>query len=154
MRAVFVALACLLGLALGYDKNIECINGIRTAIAKFTFTGDSPVSYWGNLCQNKLAVQSEWAAAKVYCNEKQMKAGSKYLADYCMEYGMMELIPYSEIEPMLTDDFIASLEVVDYNDINATKIWDHPVLLSKDFYKAGYETTVSSSSQPMAALQD
>ncbi|KAL2402655.1 Ferric/cupric reductase transmembrane component B [Exophiala dermatitidis] len=149
MRAVLVTLGGLLGVALGYDKNIECINGIRTAIAEFTFTGGSPLSYWENICQNKLAVESEWAAAKVYCNEKQIKAGSKHLADYCMEYGMVELIPYSEIEPMLTDDFIASLEVVGYNDINATKIWDHPVLLSKDFYTAGYETTYTFQKEYM-----
>lgn len=142
---LFFALASLLGLGLGSDPAVECVNGIRTDIAEFTFTGGSPEDYWGNLCTNDLSVHSMWAATKVYCSEHEIEAGTKFFAGYCTEYGGVELIPYSKILPELTDEYIASLPIVGYSDINETKIWDHAVLISKDFYKAGMKTTVRTA---------
>jgi ferric-chelate reductase len=147
VTTLFLVLASLLGLGLGYNPAIECVNGIRTDLAEFTFAGGSPADYWGNLCTNNLSVHSMWAAAKVYCSEHEIVAGSKMLSDYCTEYGLVELIPYSKVLPSLTDEYIASLPVVEYSDINATKIWDHAVLLSKAFYTAGMKTTVGVDSK-------
>ncbi|EXJ78504.1 hypothetical protein A1O1_08905 [Capronia coronata CBS 617.96] len=138
---LFFALASILGLGLCYNPEIECVNGIRTDIAEFTFAGSQADDYWGNLCSNNISVHSIWAATKLYCTGREIEAGSKMLTDYCMEYGATKLAPYAEIFPVLTDDYIASLPVVEYFDINGTKIWDYPVLLSRDFYIAGMRTT-------------
>ncbi|EXJ84251.1 hypothetical protein A1O3_04918 [Capronia epimyces CBS 606.96] len=135
------ALASLLGPALCYDPAIECINGIRTDIAEFTFAGGEASGYWVNLCSNNLSVHSMWAATKLYCTQHEIEAGSKMLGEYCLEYALVELTPYSEVLPSLTDAYIASLPVVEYSDIDATKIWNQSVLLSKDFYTAGRRTT-------------
>lgn len=86
-----------------------------------------------------------WAAAKLYCTQHEINTGEKMLGGYCEEYGLVTLVPYSEILPILTDEFIAGLPVVEFDDINETKIWDHSVLLSEAFYTAGMRTTVCLS---------
>ncbi|OAL47189.1 ferric-chelate reductase [Pyrenochaeta sp. DS3sAY3a] len=124
-----------------YDPAIECINGIRTAIAEFHFAGSAADDYWGSLCTNNLSVPSMWAATKVYCNPKEIEAGSKMLSEYCTEYGEVSLTPYAEVLPTLTDDFITSLELVDYEDFDEAKIWNHSILLSPKLFEAGQRTT-------------
>lgn len=83
-----------------------------------------------------------WAAAKTYCTPKQIKAGSDLLSGYCIKYGETTLIPYSEVLPILTDDFIASLPQVDLDDKDPTKIWNTSLMLTKHLYNLGYRTTV------------
>lgn len=127
----------------GYNPATECVNGIRTDISRFTFIGGTTGDDWGNVCANNLSVRSMWAAATLYCTQEQIEAGSLMLGVFCKELGGMNLVPYSEVLPHLTDDSISSLPVVEFSDINHTKIWDHPVLISKDLYDAGVRTTVS-----------
>lgn len=128
----------------GYDGDIQCLNGIRTALDMFTFGGGDTSDYYVNACTGEFYVNSMWAAAKLYCTEKEIDAGSELFAGYCIEYGMVELLPYSEVLPTLTDKYLASLPVVGYDDIDATKIWNTSVLISESFYIDGYRTTVRS----------
>lgn len=84
-----------------------------------------------------------WAATKVYCDPNEIEAGSKMLSDYCTEYGEVSLTPYAEVLPTLTDDFITSLELVEHEDFDEAKIWNHSILLSPKLFEAGQRTTVS-----------
>lgn len=124
------------------DWDVQCINGIQTALGSFVFAGSELLDYYTNMCTHELTVTSMWAAAKVYCTPKEIAAGSEVQAGYCTEYGMVELTPYSEVLPILTDDYIASLQVVTYDDIDPLAVWNDTVLLSEDLYKLGYRTTV------------
>ncbi|RFU31402.1 hypothetical protein B7463_g4916, partial [Scytalidium lignicola] len=119
---------------------IECLDGIRTAVSEFQFFNETPGDYWGSLCTNDLSVHSMWAAAKVYCTSNEISGGEKLLGEYCVEYGF-ELTPYSTILPDLTDEYINSMEVVSFSDINETKIWNNSILLSKDFQHMAVMTT-------------
>lgn len=140
---IFLALTSLLLPVLGYNFDTACVDGITTDITEFTFAGGEELDYYTNLCTNNLTVHSVWAAAKVYCTPKQITAGEKLLSGYCEEYGLVKLVPYAEVLPLLTNEFISSLPIVEYSDVDATKILNHSVLISRDFYKAGMHTTVS-----------
>lgn len=117
------------------------MNGIRTDIAEFVFAGAEELDYWGSLCTHNLSVPSMYAATKLYCTPKEIEAGTKMLGEYCIEYGNVSLVPYAEVLPSLTDDFIASLQVVEFTDIDATKIWNNSILISSKFAEAGRKTT-------------
>lgn len=140
-------LLSLTSAALGFHEVTSCIEGIHTDISEFVFEGNPPEDYYGQACTNKLSVTSLWAAAKIYCTPSEITAGSKALAQTCQQYGFITLIPYSEIAPSLTDDFISSLPIVEYSDIDPTKTWNHSVLISKELYEAGKKTTVGPLSK-------
>ncbi|KIV87606.1 hypothetical protein PV11_03140 [Exophiala sideris] len=125
----------------GYSPALDCVNGIRTDLPKFNFAGGTPGDDWGNVCTNNLSVHSMWAAAKVYCTQEQIVAGAKMLEVFCEEFGRVKLVPYQKVLPHLTQDYVSSLPIVGFDDINDTKTWDHPVLISKDFFHAGVRTT-------------
>ncbi|KAI1611070.1 ferric-chelate reductase [Exophiala viscosa] len=125
----------------GYSPASDCVNGIRTDLSKFNFAGGTPGDDWGNVCTNNLSVHSMWAAARLYCAPKEIAVGAKLLGVFCQQFGQVKLLPYQEVLPHLTEDYVSSLPIVGFNDINETKIWDHPVLISKDFFDAGVRTT-------------
>lgn len=141
-KAAYLALPLSFPCVLAIDP-IECVNGIRTAVAEFQFFNTTPGDYWGTLCTNDLSLHSMWAAAKVYCTLEEIAAGERELAAYCIEDGGYQLTPYATILPDLTDDYISHMEIVSYTDINATKIWNNSVLVSKDFEHMAVMTTVS-----------
>ena len=119
-----------------------CVDGIRTDLADFVFAGTNVSDYWGNICTNDLTVTSIWAAVKTYCTQKQIHDGEEMLSEYCMEYGFVTLTPYANVLPLLTDDFVASLQIVEYEDMDPTIVWNNSVLLSKQFFVAGEKTVV------------
>ena len=55
---------------------------------------------------------------------------------------MVELVPYSEVLPLLTEEYLAALPVVSYEDIDPTKLWNTSVMLSESLYHTGARTTV------------
>ncbi|RVX66609.1 hypothetical protein B0A52_09360 [Exophiala mesophila] len=114
--------------------------GINTAVSEISFV---PISeeYYPNMCQNELIVNSWWAAAKLYCTPKEIEAGEKLYAGYCEEYGGVELVTYAETLPILTDEYIAALNVVTYDTRDASVVWETPVLISYDLYEAGYRSS-------------
>ncbi|KIV87953.1 hypothetical protein PV10_09231 [Exophiala mesophila] len=126
--------------ALSSGLQTDCVDGVRTVIADFVFTGGEDGDYWGNLCANNLSTLSMWSAAKKYCTPDEISAGNQLLGGYCTEYGGVELIPYSDVSPLLTDSFFANLPIVDYSDINESVVWDHAILMSRDLYAASYRT--------------
>ncbi len=144
MRPLLATLFILLSptLVSGFDKDAECINGIRTAVSEFTFFTPDASGYWPNFCNNTYGVRSLWASVKLYCSPEEIVAGTGLIGPYCLEYGMVELTPYETILPELTDEYMANLQVVNWADINETKIWNNSVVLSPQFYKEAWQTTV------------
>lgn len=125
------------------SPDIDCLDGIRTAIAGITFDGTDPEDYWGNICTNNLSVTSMWASTKVYCTDRERVAGEDMLAGYCTEYGLVTLTPYADILPLLSDQYVNTLPLVEFDDIGAAVVWNHSVLLSKELYTASKRTVVS-----------
>ena len=127
-----------------WDPATDCIDGISSDVTSFTF-GDVEVgNYYATLCNGTLSTTSLWAAAKLYCSQLEIEAGEKLVASWCTEYGETTLVPYAQVEPTLTKEFIASLPVVNYEDIAAAQVWNTSVVISKDLFIAGYKTSVSA----------
>jgi hypothetical protein len=151
---LLILLVALSGISLGsVDKYTGCLDGIQTAVSYLTFNVTDPSDYYSNLCTNRLLVNSFWAAAKVYCTAEQIAAGSKKYAGYCEEYGGVELIPYSEVLPILTNSYIRSLPLAEYSDIADATVFNTSILISRPFYEAARETSVrTATSTPCSAF--
>ncbi|KAE8441763.1 hypothetical protein EG329_004321 [Mollisiaceae sp. DMI_Dod_QoI] len=117
----------------------ECIDSIVSVVSDFTFAG-ADLDYYVTACTYNLSVYSMWSAAKLYCTPTEIEAGSALYSGYCVEYGAVELVPYSEIEPKLTDAYIESLQVVNFDDIDETAIWNNSILISKALYQTSRRT--------------
>lgn len=146
MKAILF-LYLFLGVTIAINMETECMNGIYEGISEFIFSWSTPDDYYGNICTNKLGVRSLWAAAKRYCTSKEIEAGEKMLGGYCTKYGSVTLVPYSDVLPILTDKFINGLQVVEFPDINETKVWNDSVLLSPTLYQISRQTQVSRPSK-------
>ncbi|KIW85903.1 hypothetical protein Z517_01296 [Fonsecaea pedrosoi CBS 271.37] len=131
----------LCGLALGAAAGKkDCVDGIRTALDYLAFN-ITDTDYYIKSCTNKLVVTSMWATAKLLCTPEQITAGEVYYEPYCVEYGGVQLVHYDEVAPMLTDEYIKSLPVAQYSDVEALTIFDTPVVVSKTFWKIAKDTT-------------
>lgn len=129
------------------DWNTECINGIYTGLSKFNFFGQKPGDTYGNVCTNKLGVRSLWAAAKSYCTPKEIEAGEKKLGGDCTKKGNVTLVPYFDVLPILTDQFIHNLQAVQFSDIKVKRIRNNSVLLSPTLFEISRGSQVRSPSE-------
>lgn len=125
------------------DPDIYCMDGVRSAMQKFTLGDSILLTYYENMCQYNLTVISLWATGKTYCTPKEIEAASKLFGEQCLEYGGVELVPYSEILPLLTDEYIASLPQLGLEDIDPTKIWTTPIMPTKHLWSLAVRSSVS-----------
>ncbi|KAH0842692.1 hypothetical protein FOPE_07590 [Fonsecaea pedrosoi] len=115
--------------------------GVETAVDYLTFNLTNPTDYYGNLCTNKVYTISMYAAAKLYCSIREIQAGYDYFNQECQEYGEgLTLVPYSDIEPLLTDEYMKSLTVADYNDYEKGTVFNEPVLITRSYWKTARDT--------------
>ena len=118
-----------------------CGDAVQTTIGSFAFNGSEPDDYWGNLCTNELGYLSIAAGIKTYCSAAEVLPGWAIVQEYCLD-SVLELPEWDTVLPDLTDDAVQSFQVVEFEDIDPTKIWDNSVLLSESLYTASYRTTV------------
>ncbi|RHZ65509.1 ferric reductase family protein [Aspergillus thermomutatus] len=112
---------------------ISCVSAIEKAISDFKFPNEE------SACTGNLSVHSLWAAAKTYCSPEEIRAGSAYLLGNC-DGG--ELVPYSQIEPQLTEEYMQSLPVVNFENLQERKLWHTAVLLSPELYTIALQSQV------------
>lgn len=144
LALIFITLAfeAITTLCETWDPATDCLDGITSDITSFIFGDVEPGSYYATMCNGTLSTTSLWAAAKVYCSDLEIAAGEKLVGGWCIEYGETSLRPYSEVEPLLTDAFISSLPIVEYEDIATAQTWNTSILLSRNLFIAGYKTSV------------
>lgn len=142
VSTVLGALAGLVATGSAYSYADSCLDGISTDVTSFTFAGNDPEDYYGSMCTGNLSVISLWAAAKKYCTPYEIEVGYVTVNGYCA-YGLVELTPYADIEPLLTDEYMAAMHVVNYEDIDPTVVLDYPILISQELFEAGRKTVVS-----------
>jgi hypothetical protein len=141
---LLTALLALAGIAFGMvDKWTGCFQGVETAVNYLTFNVTDSTDYYGNLCTNKIYTISMYAAAKRYCSIREIQAGYDYFNQECQEYGGgLTLVPYSQIEPLLTDAYMKSLTVADYSDYKKGTVFNQPVLIARSYWKTARDTWV------------
>lgn len=138
---LFLALGLLSSVVMG--QQFGCMSGIRQALSPFYFAGGQVFDYYQNLCTNELRVTSIYAAAKVYCTEQEIEVGALTLQDNCLLWGGVEAIPYSEIEPKLTEEYIASLPTLTYEDREVEILLSEVYLIDEEYYRIALRAAVS-----------
>jgi hypothetical protein len=143
-----VAALALLGSSLtdALNKDQYCVDAVYEALSSLSFEGSSADVYWESTCQNLLKVGTIYASAKRYCTDHEISAGTALLRKYCLEYGKLELLPYSDFQTILTEDYLSSLRVIDYEEIPATENVTAVVLISTTYFEASFRTIVSHRS--------
>jgi hypothetical protein len=134
MRLTSLLLSVSVGGVPALGSPISCLSAIQTAVSKFKFPHEE------SACTGNHSVHSLWAAAKTYCSPEEIKAGSGYLLGHC--HGG-ELVPYSQIEPQLTQEYVQSLPVVGFENMEGKQVWHTPVLLSPELYTIALQSQVS-----------
>lgn len=128
--------------ALDLVKSARCIVTISEALVYLSFAGSRNSSFLDKICTNELRTFSLYAAAKVYCNPTEIDDGLLFLDNECENKGLAR-IPYSTIEPVLTDEYIANLRVVEFREVDKGVEQTDPILISGDFFWRAYRTNVS-----------
>lgn len=91
-----------------------------------------------------MGVMSLYASAKAWCNEEQFNSAIPTYWESLCEQSSVSLISLTEIEANATDEYIASLPVIDpeTNSTTTTGTIESPVLLSHSYYKRAYKSYV------------
>ncbi|KAF7158180.1 hypothetical protein CNMCM5623_002846 [Aspergillus felis] len=133
MRPTSLLLTVSVAGALDLGSPISCVSAIEKAISGFRFRNEV------SACTGNLSVHSLWASAKKYCSLEEIKAGSGYLLGNC---NGGELVPYSQIEPQLTEKYMKSLPEVDFENLKERELWHTAVLLSPELYMIALQSEV------------
>ncbi|KAI2974183.1 hypothetical protein CBS147323_1572 [Aspergillus niger] len=96
-------------------------------------------------CTSTVGVMSLYASAKAWCNEEQFNSAIPTYWESLCEQSSVSLISLTEIEANATDEYIASLPVIDpeTNSTTTTGTIESPVLLSHSYYKRAYKSYVT-----------
>ncbi|KAK2745287.1 hypothetical protein FQN57_003982 [Myotisia sp. PD_48] len=129
------------------ENSARCLVSISEALSYLSFqdiiSDDNHTRPAGlsleSSCTNQLRIHSLYAAAKSYCSPAELEAGEEFLRADCAGAGF-ELVPYKDVEPELTDDYISKLRVVEFNGFQRGVLLDAPVLISQQYFWRSYMT--------------
>lgn len=144
MRFLFFFIFGSAGLVAAVDvsESARCMVSIAEALSRLRFTGPPNSTYLTDVCTNKVYTYSLYAAGKCYCSMSEILDGLHVLDRDC-EKGGLKRIPYGDIEPDLSDEFIANLRVVEFGEVNKGTPLLEPVLISHDYFGRAFRTNVS-----------
>lgn len=131
-------------LALNLEKSQRCVVAISEALTHLSFAGSHNSSFIINVCMNELRTFSLYAAASVYCDSIDIENGLHLLDEECEKEGLSR-IPYSSVEPLLSDEYIAGLRLLEFREVNKGVKLTDPVLISKDYFWRAYRTNVRTA---------
>lgn len=143
MASYCLVVASLLTLCTAIAPHQYCGDAVQSVVSSFTFNGTGPDEYTANYCSNQLGVLSMAAGVKTYCSTDEVQPGWDLLTGYCTSDGL-DLTPWADILPSLTNDFISSLPVVEFADIAEAVVQNSSILISRDLWRTSYRTTVGS----------
>jgi hypothetical protein len=145
MLSHITVLLALLAFCLGAElTQIQyCADSVYETYGTINFVESSAHDYWGSVCQGPLKLTSIYASATIHCTTEEIDEGFKILAEYCTEYGEIELLPISDFQDNLTTEAIAGYRVIDASDVTPTDNLTAPVVLSNDYFTVALRTIVS-----------
>ncbi|RAK95283.1 ferric reductase family protein [Aspergillus ibericus CBS 121593] len=97
------------------------------------------------LCTSTVGVMSAYVSAKSWCTKEQFNMAIPTYWESLCEDASATLISLTEIEANATDEYIASLSLIDpeTNSTTTTGTISTPVLLSHSYYKRAYKSYVT-----------
>ncbi|CAK7237864.1 hypothetical protein SBRCBS47491_010180 [Sporothrix bragantina] len=96
--------------------NQECGLVMFDIYGEYGYPGEYYDDYYGSLCQDPVALVSQYASLFTYCKPSEWNDSLSIMAQWCKGYGEVDLIPYTEFEANLTKEAIAALPVIESED--------------------------------------
>lgn len=145
-RALGLLALALPGMVVAQTAQEECGAVIYQLYGQFSYEGpieggnDEDSIFWATVCTNRIAVLSEFAAAKLYCSPEDYQPSVDLIANWCQRYGDVTMLPISDFAANLTDEAIRKLPVLGPSDPRLRKNISAPFLIAKPVYDLGYKT--------------
>ncbi|KAI1953886.1 hypothetical protein LOZ57_000228 [Ophidiomyces ophidiicola] len=136
---ILITLPGVVVAGLGIPESARCIISIGEALSRLRFLNPSHSSYTAYVCTNRLYVYSMYAASKTYCTASEIYDGLRVIDRDCEQEGLTR-IPYEDVEPELSDEYLAGLKRVEYGEFNKGTELPEPVLISKDYFQRAFRT--------------
>jgi hypothetical protein len=114
--------------------NEYCLHSISVSYNYITFSGEGYNTYYGPRCLNPLRTISTYASGKTLCTDKEIKVGFEKIR--------REFLDWRHVVANITDDDIAKMRVVEFDEIPTGTNITEPVRLSKSFFRRVGNTLV------------
>lgn len=128
-------------MTLGYQPS-TCSDGCLDALRLVSFSdilNPASSSYYTGQCSSNFLLSSLAACSSTYCTSKESTAGWETFGTICKDYGKVTLPPLPEVLGTVP----RNLAVVN-TLLSDGKVWDEPILVSREAFDAGLRTEVSS----------
>nr|KMM71584.1 metalloreductase [Coccidioides posadasii RMSCC 3488] len=141
MRFLSVSIVLSAGVSLAADipESARCVISVAEALSHIRFAGSLNSTYTGYICTNRLHTYSLYAAIKLYCSLSNIEPGLHVLDGDCEKEGFKR-IPYKDVEPQLSDEYLASLRVVEFGEVAKRIRLPEPVLISGNYFWRAFRT--------------
>lgn len=121
--------------------NEYCLHSVSVSYNYITFPGEGYNTYNGPKCLNPLRTISTYASGKLLCTDKEIQVGFEKIRREC-EKDDLEFLDWRHIVANITDDDIATMRVVEFDETPSGTNVTEPVRLAKSFFQRVDNTLV------------
>jgi hypothetical protein len=121
--------------------NEYCLNSVSVSYNYITFPGEGYNTYYGPKCLNPLRTISTYASGKTFCTDKEIHVGFEKIRKEC-EKDELEFLDWRHIVANITNDDIAKMRVVEFDEIPTGKNVTEPIRLSEALFQRVSNTLV------------
>jgi len=122
-------------------SNEYCLHSVSVSYNYITFSGKGYNTYYGPKCLNPLRTISTYASGKMLCTDKEIQIGFEKIRREC-EKDDFEFLDWRHIVANITDNDIASMRLVEFDEIPSGTNVTEPVRLAKSFFQRVDNTLV------------
>lgn len=113
--------------------NEYCLHSVSVSYNYITFSGEGYNTYYGPKCLNPLRTISTYASGKTLCTDKEIQVGFEKIRREC-EKDEFEFLDWRHVVANTTDDDIAKMRIVEFDEIPSGTNVTEPVRLSRAFF--------------------
>ena len=122
-------------------SNEYCLHSVSVSYNYITFSGEGYNTYYGPKCLNPLRTISTYASGKTLCTDKEIQIGFEKIRREC-EKDDFEFLDWRHVVANITDDDIARMRLVEFDEIPSGTNVTEPVRLAKSFFQRVDNTLV------------
>lgn len=122
-------------------SNEYCLHAVSVSYNYITFSGEGYGTYYGPKCLNPLRTISTYASGKTFCTDKELSIGFETIRKECEDDGL-EFLDWQQVVANVTDDDIAQMRVVEFDEVSEGSNVTDPVRLSNSFHERVGNTLV------------
>jgi len=125
-------------------SNEYCLHSVSVSYNYITFAGDGYGTYNGPKCLNPLRTISTYASGKTFCTENEIQVGFDKIRRECNKEDL-EFLDWQELVADVTEEVIAGMRVVEFDELPTETNITEPVRLSRPFLDRVRNTLVGPS---------